>query len=186
LRRSGEGVKGKCLPWSKEEEGAYIFWMKQVPVELFVISALSGKILKVFVNTQGRSLCKTYRFPSPLTWLPWQSWQFSVNSGLKQSIKFDPYSADLGIILQMFPLDSFEVVYQVEGIKERGHFLASLLCIIPATPEEWSVSHEKGGMAKLRKKCEIRQFKTPEVTFNMINWYNMKFLSCLNSNDFDI
>ena len=32
LRRSGEGVKGRCLPWSKEEEGAYIFWMKQVPV----------------------------------------------------------------------------------------------------------------------------------------------------------
>jgi hypothetical protein len=24
--------KGRCLPWSKEEEGAYIFWMKQVPV----------------------------------------------------------------------------------------------------------------------------------------------------------
>jgi hypothetical protein len=23
---------GRCLPWSKEEEGAYIFWMKQVPV----------------------------------------------------------------------------------------------------------------------------------------------------------
>jgi hypothetical protein len=32
LRRSGEGVKGRCLPWSKGEEGAYIFWMKQVPV----------------------------------------------------------------------------------------------------------------------------------------------------------
>ena len=25
-------TKGRCLPWSKEEEGAYIFWMKQVPV----------------------------------------------------------------------------------------------------------------------------------------------------------
>ena len=25
LRRSGEGVKGRCLPWSKEEERAYIF-----------------------------------------------------------------------------------------------------------------------------------------------------------------
>jgi hypothetical protein len=24
--------KGRYLPWSKEEEGAYIFWMKQVPV----------------------------------------------------------------------------------------------------------------------------------------------------------
>ena len=23
---------GRFLPWSKEEEGAYIFWMKQVPV----------------------------------------------------------------------------------------------------------------------------------------------------------
>jgi len=34
LRRSGEGEKGRCLPWSKEEEGAYIFWMKQVPVRL--------------------------------------------------------------------------------------------------------------------------------------------------------
>jgi hypothetical protein len=32
LRRSGEGVKGRCLAWSMEEEGAYIFWMKQVPV----------------------------------------------------------------------------------------------------------------------------------------------------------
>ena len=32
MRRSGEGEKGRCLPWSKEEEGAYIFWMKQVPV----------------------------------------------------------------------------------------------------------------------------------------------------------
>ena len=30
MRRSGEGEKGRCLPWSKEEEGAYIFWMKQV------------------------------------------------------------------------------------------------------------------------------------------------------------
>jgi hypothetical protein len=32
IRRSGEGVKGRCLPWSKEEEGAYIFLMKQVSV----------------------------------------------------------------------------------------------------------------------------------------------------------
>ena len=36
LTRSGEGQKpskGRCLPWSKEEEGGiYIFWMKQVPV----------------------------------------------------------------------------------------------------------------------------------------------------------
>jgi hypothetical protein len=32
LRRSEEGEKGRCLPWSKEEERAYIFWMKQVPV----------------------------------------------------------------------------------------------------------------------------------------------------------
>jgi hypothetical protein len=29
LRRSGEGEKGWCLPWSKQEEGAYIFWMKR-------------------------------------------------------------------------------------------------------------------------------------------------------------
>ena len=29
LRRSGEGEKGSCLPWSKEGEGAYIFeWNK--------------------------------------------------------------------------------------------------------------------------------------------------------------
>jgi hypothetical protein len=33
LRRSGEGEKGRCLPWSKEEDGAYTFWMKQVPVD---------------------------------------------------------------------------------------------------------------------------------------------------------
>jgi hypothetical protein len=33
LRRSGEGGKGRCLPWSKEEDGAYIFWMQQVPVD---------------------------------------------------------------------------------------------------------------------------------------------------------
>ena len=32
MSRSGEGVKGRCLPWSKEEERAYIFWLKQVPV----------------------------------------------------------------------------------------------------------------------------------------------------------
>ena len=32
LRWSGEGVKGRCLPWSKEEEGVYIFLMKQEPV----------------------------------------------------------------------------------------------------------------------------------------------------------
>jgi hypothetical protein len=32
LRWSGEGGKGRCLPWSKEEEEAYIFGMKQVPV----------------------------------------------------------------------------------------------------------------------------------------------------------
>jgi hypothetical protein len=32
LRRSGEGEKGRYLPWSKEAEGEYIFWMKQVPV----------------------------------------------------------------------------------------------------------------------------------------------------------
>jgi hypothetical protein len=30
--RSGEVEKGRCLPWSKEEEGEYIFLMKQVPV----------------------------------------------------------------------------------------------------------------------------------------------------------
>jgi hypothetical protein len=32
LWMTGEGEKGRCLPWSKEEEGAYIFWMEQVPV----------------------------------------------------------------------------------------------------------------------------------------------------------
>jgi hypothetical protein len=42
LRRSGEGEKGRCLPWIKEEEGAYIFWMKQVPV-LFGLSKLEFK-----------------------------------------------------------------------------------------------------------------------------------------------
>jgi hypothetical protein len=36
LGRSGEGVKGRCLPWSKEEEGAYIFWMKQVHVDIWL------------------------------------------------------------------------------------------------------------------------------------------------------
>jgi len=36
LKRSGEGEKGRCLPWSKEEEGAYIFWMKQVSVHRIV------------------------------------------------------------------------------------------------------------------------------------------------------
>jgi hypothetical protein len=40
LRRSGEGVKGRCLPWSKEEEGGYIFWMKQVPVHM-TLSAMN-------------------------------------------------------------------------------------------------------------------------------------------------
>ena len=35
LRRSEEGENDRCLPWSKEEDGggAYIFWMKQVPVQ---------------------------------------------------------------------------------------------------------------------------------------------------------
>jgi hypothetical protein len=32
LRRSGEAEKDRYLPWSKEEEGVYIFLMKQVPV----------------------------------------------------------------------------------------------------------------------------------------------------------
>ena len=32
LRRSGDGENGRYLPWRKEEEAAYIFWMKQVPV----------------------------------------------------------------------------------------------------------------------------------------------------------
>jgi hypothetical protein len=29
------GEKGRYLPWGKEEEGAYIFWMKQVSVRRF-------------------------------------------------------------------------------------------------------------------------------------------------------
>ena len=40
LRRSGEGEKDRCLPWSKEEEEAYIFWMKQVPVIVTLHSSL--------------------------------------------------------------------------------------------------------------------------------------------------
>jgi hypothetical protein len=40
--QSGEGAKGRCLPWSKEEEGAYTFWMKQVPVVLSQISFLTA------------------------------------------------------------------------------------------------------------------------------------------------
>ena len=36
LGRSGEGVKGRCLPWTKEEAGAYIFWMKQVHVDIWL------------------------------------------------------------------------------------------------------------------------------------------------------
>jgi hypothetical protein len=46
LRRIGEGVKGRCLPWSKEEEGAYIFWMNQVPVgEILFIRRYFNRIL---------------------------------------------------------------------------------------------------------------------------------------------
>ena len=37
MRRSGEGEKGRCFPWSKEEEGTYIFWMKQVPVTRIIL-----------------------------------------------------------------------------------------------------------------------------------------------------
>jgi hypothetical protein len=37
LRRSGEGEKGRCLPWCNEEEGAYIFGMKQVPEPWVVV-----------------------------------------------------------------------------------------------------------------------------------------------------
>ena len=46
MRRSGEGEKGRYLPWSKEEEGVYIFWMKQVPVlwPLFFILHLCWSI----------------------------------------------------------------------------------------------------------------------------------------------
>jgi hypothetical protein len=47
LRRSGEGEKGRCLPWSKEKEGAYIFWMKQVPVikkDNYIITLLNSNI----------------------------------------------------------------------------------------------------------------------------------------------
>jgi hypothetical protein len=39
--RSGERKKGRCLPWSKEEEGTYIFWMKQVPVIYMYITQQS-------------------------------------------------------------------------------------------------------------------------------------------------
>ena len=43
MRRNGEGEKGRCLPWSKEEEGAYIFWMKQVPVACISWSVHTNK-----------------------------------------------------------------------------------------------------------------------------------------------
>jgi hypothetical protein len=42
LKRSGEGEKGRYLPWSKEEEGAYIFWMKQVPVPVMMEAGTSN------------------------------------------------------------------------------------------------------------------------------------------------
>jgi hypothetical protein len=45
LRRSGEGEKGRCLPWSKEEEEAYMFWMKQVPVPI-PLTCISCKLLE--------------------------------------------------------------------------------------------------------------------------------------------
>jgi hypothetical protein len=51
LRRSGEGEKGRCLPWSKEEEGAYIFWMKQVSVVWCIVSeTLFSIFYKIFVK----------------------------------------------------------------------------------------------------------------------------------------
>jgi hypothetical protein len=33
-------MAGLGLPWSKKEEGAYIFWMKQVPVVYYPLSIL--------------------------------------------------------------------------------------------------------------------------------------------------
>jgi hypothetical protein len=51
LRQSGEGVKGRCLPWSKEEEGAmtaYIFLMKQVPV--LRVENFNARFLHSFKN----------------------------------------------------------------------------------------------------------------------------------------
>jgi hypothetical protein len=47
-RICGEGVKGRCLPWSKEEEGTYIFWMKQVPVVMVQLNATFNNISDLY------------------------------------------------------------------------------------------------------------------------------------------
>jgi hypothetical protein len=57
--RSGEGEKGRCLPWSKEEEGAYVFWMKQVP-GLVPVPGL--QLLLVFIMKSAKNVIKNYFF----------------------------------------------------------------------------------------------------------------------------
>ena len=55
MRQSGEGEKGRYLPWSKEEEGACIFWMKQVPVNLPVtydIYMYNGGVYIFYADTK--------------------------------------------------------------------------------------------------------------------------------------
>ena len=53
LKRSGEGEKGRCLPRSKEEEGAYIFLMKQVPVIVHFFNCPFDFLLRLFNNKKN-------------------------------------------------------------------------------------------------------------------------------------
>jgi hypothetical protein len=65
IKISGEGEKGRCLPWSKEDEGAYIFWMKQVPVLVYQevnITQLYRYTPEIFLFTTA-TFKYTYRAP---------------------------------------------------------------------------------------------------------------------------
>jgi hypothetical protein len=92
--------KSRCLPWSKEEEGAYIFWIKQVPVILWY--SFNGKLTRIWIS----NITETWCHPSSFFILPIRvSWRF-IWRNTEKSVY---YNTDFSVFRQIKRQDT---VYQ--------------------------------------------------------------------------
>ena len=121
MRRSGEGEKGRYLPWSKEEEEAYIFWMKQVPVAKMSASQVRSKTVVFFSIFITYVLFSTVNNKWLIAMVPQLAWQDAIACCEKRQNLVCVFNLKKWLtyllILKIFKLFGFQIFWSwaVEG-----------------------------------------------------------------------
>jgi hypothetical protein len=111
------------LPWSKEEEGAYIFWMKQVPVIISLrLSFGHRKVIKVALRWTPKG--KRKRGPSPLRL---NIFRLFVILSLTQLYRYTPE-------IFLFSTATFKYIYRAPLRRIGQEYSANVACFIRIQP----------------------------------------------------